>query len=352
MRSEALATVETLGKGCTNKKGFGLLETQGDEEDSCDTHENKRKSLGKAATGAVASENPLCSKIGTDILDMGGNAVDAAIAAGFCIGTVQMYSSGIGGGGFMLIKTAGNEFVSLDFREQAPKSANLYNFQSSEDAQFGGRSVAVPGELLGMWEAFNKYGSGRVSWFDVIEGSVDLAENGWAVGKMLDKKIREAKEYIWTDNGMYDVFTRNCDRGEAKDFLDTESYPGAAKRRCLFKLNDVIARKKYGETLQIIQKGLDGINSFYYSSKPDSIRSHLLTKINGNIADQYMTAEDFQDYKVIERNAMHAKYGSRNYYSVTAPARFKKKLISVVALCLLSWVCCTKLKSRPTNYLT
>ncbi len=96
------------------------------------------------SNGAVASENKICSDIGVQVLRQGGNAVDSAIAATFCIGTLNMYSSGIGGGGFMLIKMNDKTKV-IDFREEAPNGSYPGMFaNNSMGSKMGGLSVAVP----------------------------------------------------------------------------------------------------------------------------------------------------------------------------------------------------------------
>lgn len=79
--------------------------------------------------GAVASESSVCSEIGIDILKKGGNAADALVATQFCIGVIGMYHSGIGGGGFMLVRSSNGEYEFIDFRETAPAAAfeDMYN---------------------------------------------------------------------------------------------------------------------------------------------------------------------------------------------------------------------------------
>ena len=98
-----------------------------------------------AEHGAVSTENKLCSDIGVDILKDGGSAVDAAIGATICIGTVNMYSSGIGGGGFAVVRTKSGKTTSFNFREEAPQSTHQNMFSHDPMlAQIGGLSVAVP----------------------------------------------------------------------------------------------------------------------------------------------------------------------------------------------------------------
>ena len=112
-----------------------------------------------ASHGAVASESETCSKIGVDILRDGGNAVDAAISATLCVGVVNMFSSGIGGGGFMTIKPPGEEAWTIDFRETAPAASNATMFLKNPlSSTIGGLSVAVPAEIRGMAAAHDRWG--------------------------------------------------------------------------------------------------------------------------------------------------------------------------------------------------
>lgn len=83
-------------------------------------------------TGAVASESSVCSKIGIDLLASGGNAVDAVVGTIFCVGVIGMYHSGIGGGGFMLLRDKHGEYEFIDFRETAPAAAFENMFKDNE----------------------------------------------------------------------------------------------------------------------------------------------------------------------------------------------------------------------------
>lgn len=89
--------------------------------------------------GAVASESDICSRIGIDILSKGGNAADAHVGTTFCIGVVAMYHSGVGGGGFMLVRASNGSYEFIDFRETAPAAAteNMFTNKSSLSI-FGG----------------------------------------------------------------------------------------------------------------------------------------------------------------------------------------------------------------------
>jgi hypothetical protein len=148
--------------------------------------------LVEAKHGAVATENSLCSDIGVQVLKDGGNAVDAAIAGTLCIGVVNMFSSGIGGGGFMVVRIPTengkpDHFV-IDFRETAPAASNTTMFNKNPaSSMWGGLSVGVPGELKGLDEAHRRWG--KLPWKRLVQPSIDLA-NGWTVGRELAKRIQ------------------------------------------------------------------------------------------------------------------------------------------------------------------
>jgi gamma-glutamyltranspeptidase/glutathione hydrolase/leukotriene-C4 hydrolase len=181
----------------------------------------------------VAAEEEGCSRMGVEILKKGGNAVDAAITSCLCIGTVNSFSSGIGGGGFMLIRAPGkartslvgggelswstsstylnpenspflinitspsasssdnSTLIAIDFRETAPSlsSPSMYVTAPPGSSQVGGLSVGVPGEVRGLYTAWEMYGSGRVEWKDLVEPVAELAK-GWRVGRELARRFR------------------------------------------------------------------------------------------------------------------------------------------------------------------
>lgn len=89
--------------------------------------------------GAVASENNICSQIGVDLLKEGGNAADALVGTVFCVGVIGMYHSGIGGGGFMLVRGSDGSYEDVDFRETAPAAyyQDMYNDEPLKSV-FGG----------------------------------------------------------------------------------------------------------------------------------------------------------------------------------------------------------------------
>lgn len=88
--------------------------------------------------GAVASEVDVCSNIGTQLLRDGGNAVDAMVGTVFCVGVMGMYHSGIGGGGFLVLRTSNGSYETVDFRETAPAAAFEEMYKNNEEASIYG----------------------------------------------------------------------------------------------------------------------------------------------------------------------------------------------------------------------
>lgn len=156
-------------------------------------HTSNRAVLVEAQTGAIATENEVCSNIGIETLKQGGNAADAAVSSTLCIGVVNMFSSGIGGGGFLIIRIPPNssnvssEVYSIDFREVAPEGSNATMFKRPFSSMFGGLSVGVPGEIKGLGEMHRRWG--KLSWKQVVEPSAKLAR-GWKIGPELDRRIQ------------------------------------------------------------------------------------------------------------------------------------------------------------------
>ncbi len=134
--------------------------------------------------GLVVTPHPEATRVGVAILQRGGNAVDAAIAAGFAIAVAQPQSTGIGGGAFLLIRLADGRAFAIDARETAPAAAGLDLYTRSgvpEDAAlFGGLAVGTPGLVAGFALALERHGT--VPLADALEPAIALADQGFALG--------------------------------------------------------------------------------------------------------------------------------------------------------------------------
>ncbi|TFK44674.1 gamma-glutamyltranspeptidase [Crucibulum laeve] len=247
-----------------------------------------------AQHGAVASENKLCSDIGVDILKEGGNAVDSAIATTLCIGVVNMFSSGIGGGGFMTVRippsTKGedSQVYTIDFRETAPASSNSTMYVDNPIlAMFGGLSVGVPGELRGLEEAYHRWGS--LPWKRLVEPAIALAK-----GRRVDAEL--AKRITWYP----DLMLKNPDWSSI--FAPTGR---------LLREGEVVRRTNLSRTLSIIAN--EGPGAFYEGPIADSIVRK--TRETGGI----LTHEDLKNYTVRVDRALQGSYRGRKVYTSHAP---------------------------------
>ncbi|WYZ37956.1 hypothetical protein EsH8_II_001462 [Colletotrichum jinshuiense] len=243
--------------------------------------------------GAVASESDICSKIGTDLLKKGGNAADATVGTVLCVGVVGMYHSGIGGGGFMLVRSSNGTYEFIDFRETAPAAAFEEMYANNTDASInGGLASGVPGELRGLEHLHKKYG--KLPWATVVTPSVKVARNGFRVNEDLVSYMDSATS---TNNFLVN------DPSWAIDF---------APNGYRVKLNETITRKRYARTLEIIAK--QGVDAFYTGYLANSTIS-TLRKANGT-----MTLEDLKNYTVAIREPAQITYRGHKLTACNAPS--------------------------------
>ncbi|KAF9374942.1 hypothetical protein BGX21_003989 [Mortierella sp. AD011] len=253
------------------------------------TVERNTPTLIKGKYGAVASEEIHCSEIGVQVLKDGGNAVDAAIASCLCIGTVNMFSAGIGGGGFMTIRLPNGTAEVIDFRETAPAGAspNMYK-KDPILAQKGGLSVAVPGEIRGLELAHSRYG--KLPWERLFAPSVKMARDGWAIGPELAKRLQLYKTMMETEPDWSKTFAPN----------------GTVLRE-----GQWIKRGALADTLETI--GRKGADAFYTGPIAQSMVDYI--KVNGGILDM----DDMKSYKPLLKEPMVGYYQGRKIYTTPAP---------------------------------
>jgi gamma-glutamyltranspeptidase/glutathione hydrolase len=262
-------------------------------------------------TGAVASESTICSQIGTDLLKKGGNAADALVGTVACIGTVAMYHSGmsshsvslrhvllksvdamltnplgLGGGGFMVVRSSTGQYEFIDFRETAPAAATKDMYLNNEPAsRLGGLASGVPGEVRGLHYLHEKYG--KLDWFTVLNPTVRLARRGW---KVSDDLLRYINSTISGANQNATSNTFIDDPEFAQDFAPNGRLP---------KLGETITRKRYSKTLETIAR--KGPDAFYKGPIAEATIRSL--KAKGGI----MTLEDLSNYTVAIRKPLSSE---------------------------------------------
>src|SRR5215207_11165665 len=152
----------------------------------------------RAPRGMVASTDRTASQVGVDVLRRGGNAVDAAIAVAFALAVVYPAAGNLGGGGFMMIRLRDGRATAIDYREMAPAAAHrdVYlddkgNLKEGEGSStVGYRASGVPGTVAGMELALKKYGSGKLTWAQLVEPARRLAAEGFALPYGLARSLR------------------------------------------------------------------------------------------------------------------------------------------------------------------
>ncbi|KAI1440993.1 gamma-glutamyltranspeptidase [Annulohypoxylon stygium] len=248
---------------------------------------------GEPNLGAVASENAVCSKIGTKLLKTGGNAADALVGTVLCVGVTGMYHSGIGGGGFMLVRGSDGKYEFIDFRETAPAAAfeDMYN-NDTDLSLYGGLASGVPGELRGLEYLHKNYG--KLPWADVVTPAVKVAREGFKVSEDLVRYMNSV-----TPNA--DFLTD--DPAWAIDFA-----PNGTR----VQLGQTMTRKRYADTLETIAK--EGADAFYNGAIAQATIA-ALSRANGT-----MTLEDLKNYTVAIRQPANITYRGYKLTSVSAPS--------------------------------
>jgi len=138
--------------------------------------------------GAAASVEKLATQAGIDILRRGGNAVDAAVASAAVLGVTEPFSCGIGGGGFMVLRTAGGAVTTIDGRETAPAAMHPTSFWENgvplpfSDARYSGLSVGVPGTVETWVDALERFGT--MSLAEVLAPAIHVARHGYVIDQV------------------------------------------------------------------------------------------------------------------------------------------------------------------------
>jgi gamma-glutamyltranspeptidase/glutathione hydrolase len=267
--------------------------------------------------GVVTTSEPAAAQVGANILRVGGNAFDAAAAVQFALNVLEPQSSGIGGGGFMMIHLAKHDhtFV-IDCRETAPAAATPDMFASQPS--FGVRStsgyaVGVPGTLLCATTALDSWGTFELA--EVLEPAIDLAENGIRVSSRLEGSILSSRLANEVGNPAYDE--------ARKVFL-----PGGVP----LVEGDLLVQPDLAETFRRIAE--QGPSALYTGEIAEAIiATQLATRSENPDGVGRMTLEDLANYEVAIREPVEGTY--RGYRIVGMPPPSSGGLTSIQILKML-----------------
>lgn len=241
---------------------------------------------------AIAAVNPLATQAGVDAVKRGGNAVDAAIACALTLGVVDGHNSGIGGGCFVVVRAADGTVSAIDGREMAPAKAHrdmyVINGKLDDEAsKTGALASGVPGALAAYDLALKKHGKLKLA--DLLRPAADLAEKGFPIDEVYERKLASTAEKL-------------------KKFPESAATLFKADGSPL-KKGDLLVQKNLAATYRAVAD--HGIEWFYRGAFAENTEAWM--KENGGI----MTAEDFANYKTVEREPIRASY--RGYDLITMP---------------------------------
>jgi len=250
----------------------------------------------EAEHGLVTSAHELASRAGLEILQKGGNAIDAAVATGLALTATFPFAGNIGGGGFMLIHLADGRDVAIDYRETAPASASRDMYvdpsgklrQGPGSSTVGWKASGVPGTVAGFALALEKYGSGKISWSEVVEPARRLAAEGHPVSQWTAANLRQWAKLLAQFPESKAIYLKNG-----------EFHPAG----------EIWVQADLADTFARLQK--NGPREFYEGETARRI-ANAMTNHGGNL-----TLADLKNYRPVERTPLRGKY--RGYEIVMMP---------------------------------
>merc|ERR1719481_442244 len=225
-------------------------------------------------------------------MSRGGTAVDVAISVLVCNGVVTPHSMGLGGGFFMTIHLANGTTVSLVARETAPGAATRDMYSQGRSSTLGPASSGVPGELLGYWEAKQRFGNPHIEWKELLHPSIQLCENGITVSPANAKAIRKSETDIRKDPGLSELFVNN-------------------RTGKLLEEGDVYKNPTLANTLRRFAD--HGADELYTGETGSKLVADM--KASGGL----MTSEDLASYRVSWEDTVEAEIPGTDYILHSCP---------------------------------
>jgi gamma-glutamyltranspeptidase / glutathione hydrolase len=257
--------------------------------------------------GAAATVDAAATQAAIDTLRAGGNAVDATVAAAAVLGVTEPFSAGIGGGGFMVIRTAKGKVTTIDHRELSPEAMRPDSFFENggplafNAARYSGLSTGVPGTVLGWEQALKRYGT-------------------WTLGQALQPGIEVAREGFVVDQTFADQTQPNVPwfddvPSTAELYLDEDGTPR--------DVGSVLRNPDLARTYELIGEG--GSQAFYRGAIADAIVAAVRTPPVADDADHewrpgLMSDKDMRKYKAPERFPTRVGYRGLDVWSMGPPS--------------------------------
>ncbi|MBW4936229.1 gamma-glutamyltransferase [Marinobacter sp. F4206] len=260
-----------------------------------------------AQHGMVATSHALATEVALQVLKDGGNAIDAAVTAGFALAVTQPRSGNIGGGGFMLIaKGDGSAPEAIDYREQAPAAATETMFQDNNGEVVKNRSrfthlaAGVPGTVAGLALALERHGT--LSLKEALAPAIRLARDGFTVPKRFTEGLESARSRLERWPATLDTFYK----------ADGTAYqPG-----------DLFRQPDLTKTLHRI--AVDGVKGFYEGKTAELIAEEM--ERHGGL----ITEEDLKAYQPVVREPVHGSYRGYDIYSMSPPSSGGTHIIQIL----------------------
>ena len=253
----------------------------------------------RAPHGMVASTERVASQIGVDVMKRGGNAVDAAVAVAFALAVIYPSAGNLGGGGFMMIRRSDGTATAIDYREMAPAAATREMYVGPDgqlikgegSSLLGYRASGVPGTVAGMEFALKKYGSGKLTWAELIEPARKLAADGFAVTYRMEKRLQDNEKTLSPFEDSRRIFLRD---GK------------------LYREGEILRQPELAATLARLQK--KGPREFYEGETARLIAEDM-ERHHGLI-----TRDDLRGYTPKERTPLRGSYRGFGIISMPPPS--------------------------------
>ncbi|HLR47023.1 MAG TPA: gamma-glutamyltransferase [Deinococcales bacterium] len=245
----------------------------------------------QAENGMVVTAQHLASQVGLDVLEAGGNAVDAAVAVGYALAVTLPSAGNIGGGGFMLVHLEDGQDIFINFREKASLDATADMYLDDDGEVIPGAStgtylgVGVPGTVMGLEHAREEYGT--MTREELLEPAIKLARDGFELVQG-DDVLTAPLDAFRAEENVAAIFLNDGDR---------------------WQIGDTLVQSQLADTLQLISD--EGPDAFYRGA----IAEAIVEASDEN--DGILTMEDFENYEIAEYEPVRCDY--RGYEIVSAP---------------------------------